>query len=143
MKILLIHNFYRQDKIGGEDIVFKKQINDLTLLLGKSNVFIYKAYTDDANIFYLLKNVLFSFKHFISIYFLIKNEKIDITHCHNIFPMLSPSVLFASKIAGAINIITLHNYRFWCVNGKFYRNNYLSQPPIFLRPAPNHLVHRD
>ncbi len=122
MKILLVHNFYRQSLIGGEDLVFNREAQDLKAVLGPNNVYQYNVGTDGANFMNILFNVFFSWKHFFTIYFLIKKNKIEIMHCHNFFPLLSTSVFIAAKLAGASTIHTLHNYRFGCVKGILFRN---------------------
>ena len=74
MKILLIHNYYRQAIIGGEDLVFRRELTDLTEAMGKENVLTYTVNTDNANAVNILLNTFFSIKHFIKVYRIIKKS---------------------------------------------------------------------
>jgi len=51
----------------------------------------------------------------------------DIVHVHNFFPLLSPSVHFASRRAGAAIVQTLHNFRLLCPNGLLFRHGHPCQ----------------
>jgi glycosyltransferase involved in cell wall biosynthesis len=44
-------------------------------------------------------------------------ENPDIVHIHNVFPLISPSVLSACRQAGIPTVMTVHNYRLVCPNG--------------------------
>ncbi|AEX85592.1 glycosyltransferase [Marinitoga piezophila KA3] len=122
MKILLIHNRYKNKNIGGEDIVFNRELNALESFLGKKNVFSYEVSNDNIKYMELAKNIFFSKKYYKIIKEIIIKNKIDIVHIHNFFPMLSPSIFKAAKDAGAKVIHTLHNYRWWCIKGTLYRD---------------------
>jgi len=122
MKILVVHNNYRSNLIGGEDLVFKREFDALVELLGKDNVFRYEEFNDNATVMSLIKNMLFSRKHKKNIFDLVKKHNIDIVHIHNFFPLLSTSIFQGAKQAGAKVVHTLHNYRWWCIGGVLYRD---------------------
>ncbi len=124
MKLLLIHNKYQSNNIGGEDIVFKNEVNLLQKELGVDKLFVYEVSNDDIKKFKLFFEIWFSFKHYRNIKKIVKSNKIDIVHIHNFFPLLTPSVFKAAKDCGAKVIHTLHNYRFWCISGILYRDGY-------------------
>ncbi|PTQ51397.1 MAG: Glycosyltransferase [Brockia lithotrophica] len=42
-------------------------------------------------------------------------------HVHNTFPLASPAVFHALKAEGVPLVMTLHNYRLFCVNALFFR----------------------
>jgi glycosyltransferase involved in cell wall biosynthesis len=44
----------------------------------------------------------------------------DVLHCHNIFPLLSPSVYYAARRAGVAVVQTLHNYRLLCLKATLF-----------------------
>jgi glycosyltransferase involved in cell wall biosynthesis len=46
---------------------------------------------------------------------LIERHRPQIIHCHNLFPMLSPAVLRAARDRDARLVVTLHNYRMFCL----------------------------
>ena len=51
---------------------------------------------------------------------LIREEKPDVAHCHNLVPLISPSAYYACQDAGVPVIQTLHNYRLLCPKGTLY-----------------------
>jgi glycosyltransferase involved in cell wall biosynthesis len=53
---------------------------------------------------------------------LVRQERSDVVHVHNLFPMLSPSVLRAGASEGAKVVATLHNYRLMCLPATLLRN---------------------
>ncbi len=52
----------------------------------------------------------------------VRNERIDVVHCHNLFPEMSPAVLRAAASTGAAVVVTLHNYRLLCLPGNLLRD---------------------
>jgi len=123
MKLLIIHNKYQTNNIGGEDIVYENELAGLRQALGESNVFSYDVSNDDISKFKLLFSIWFSFKHYFVIKKLVKRESIDIVHVHNFYPLLTPSIFRAAKKSGAKVVHTLHNYRLWCISGILYRDD--------------------
>jgi len=124
LRILILHNRYKSNNIGGEDVVFDNEVILLKEKLGKSNVFSYEVSNDNINKFKLLFGIWFSIKNYFEVSNIIKKEKIDIVHIHNFFPLLTPSIFKASKDAGVKVVHTLHNYRLWCLSGTLYREKY-------------------
>jgi glycosyltransferase involved in cell wall biosynthesis len=47
--------------------------------------------------------------------YLIDRHRPQIVHCHNLFPMLSPAVLRAARDRDSRVVVTLHNYRMFCL----------------------------
>jgi len=124
MKILIIHNRYRSTNIGGEDIVYDNEAKLLKQYFGDDNVFLFEVSNDEIRYFSLLFTIWFSKKYYQIIFDIVKNNNIDIVHIHNYFPVLTSSVFCAAKNAGAKVVHTLHNYRWWCIAGIFYRDGY-------------------
>jgi len=126
MKVLLIHNFYQSSSPSGEDMVFKNEVE----LLKKNGVDVvtYERYNDEIKNYGLWDKVVLSCKNVWSkktykdIKELVKKEKPDIVHSHNIWYLISPSVYYACKDVGVIAIQTLHNFRLFCANGLLMRN---------------------
>lgn len=118
MKVLLIHNCYRFR--GGEEaaveltisLLKRRGVHVCTFLhdsralgrsvLGKLQAFATGIYSPSA--------YKFAWK-------LIKREKPDIVHLHNLYPLFSPSVLVACRRAGVPAVMTCHNYRLTCPTG--------------------------
>lgn len=124
MKILIIHNKYQSKNIGGEDIVYRNELNALREKLGERNVFCYEVSNDDINKFKLLFEIWFSKKYYKEVRKIIKENGIEIVHVHNFFPLLTPAVFKAAKDSKTKVIHTLHNYRLWCISGILYRDGF-------------------
>ena len=50
----------------------------------------------------------------------IKQEKPDIAHLHNIFSHFSPSIIYTLKKHNIPIVMTLHDYKMFCPNYKFF-----------------------
>ena len=46
----------------------------------------------------------------------------DVVHLHNIFPLVTPSILYACRDASVPVVATLHNYKLGCASGTFFRD---------------------
>lgn len=129
MKILLVHNLYKQP--GGENVVFESEGE----LLSKHGHFVERLVFDNSTIKTFFDRLLSGVK-------VIYNpesarrlkEKIDhfnpdIIHVHNFIPLVSPSVFFVAKKFNIPIILTLHNYRLICPSatlvykGKIYERS--------------------
>jgi glycosyltransferase involved in cell wall biosynthesis len=126
MKVLMAHNFYQSSSPSGEDGVFR---NEVELLRNNGvNVVTYEKHNDEINDYGLGGKLLLPFKNIWSrkthreLKQLLKKEKPDIAHFHNIFYLISPSAYYACKDAGVPVVQTLHNFRFFCINGLLLRD---------------------
>jgi len=142
MKVLVVHNAYQSNNIGGEDLVVAREIAGLKTQLGQSNVFEYIISNDEIKLLSLAVSIWGNQKHAGNIAHLIQQHQIDIVHVHNFFPLLTPSVFRSAKLAGAIVVHTLHNFRWWCLSGIFYRDNHACEDCVHKKFAINAIVHR-
>lgn len=118
MKILAIHNFHRKGSASGDDQVFKSE----TALLEEhgNEVIRYSVSNDEFDNTGVIGKIaatfgmLWSFRNYKKVKELVETERPDIVHIHTFFPLLSPSVLYAAKRAGAKVVATLHDTRFIC-----------------------------
>lgn len=122
MKILIVHNHYLEK--GGEDEVVNAEIKLLTeqghevIFYEKSNEQVNSSSFFKKAVFLLKLN--FSKAVYREVKEIIKREKPDIAHIHNIFICVTPSIYFALKEDGVPVVQSLHNYRFFCVKGTFF-----------------------
>jgi glycosyltransferase involved in cell wall biosynthesis len=123
MRILLVHNHYRS--LGGETVVFEAE-RDLLIQNGhtvetftRSNETLATLHSQiSAGIGYFNnRGIAKEFEP------LLDSFKPDIVHAHNIFPIISPSVLLSARTRGIPCVMTLHNYRLICPNAMLLRNN--------------------
>jgi len=130
MKILIVHNHYVYS--GGEDEVVEAEKNMLEKFGHK--VILYEQSNSQINERTVLDKLLFAFKEiywskktYSDILGIIKKEQPDVAHFHNTFFSISPSAYDACYHAGIPIIQTLHNYRFLCPTGLFYRNGQICE----------------
>jgi len=125
MKILVVHNRYLSR--GGECSVVDSEIN--MLKKHGHEVIFYEESNDQINklsifhkIKFFLKEIYFSKKTYSELTTIIQKEDPDIAHFHNTFLFTSPSAYDACYDNFIPIVQTLHNYRFLCPNGVFFRN---------------------
>jgi glycosyltransferase involved in cell wall biosynthesis len=129
MKILLVHNSYRQP--GGEDVVFDQECQLLeraghhVVTYRRSNSEIEE---DSARSWLeLAKHTIWARDTRQQVAELIHREKPRLVHVHNTFMMVSPSVYAACRHAGVPVVQTLHNYRLACPAATFYRDGHVCE----------------
>lgn len=121
--VLMVHNFYQVG--GGEDSVFE---NEKKLLLDNGHrVFTYTRTNDELKksrwkTLALPFTTIWSWKTFFEVRRIIREQGIDIVHCHNTFPLVSPSVYYAARSRKVPVVQAIHNFRLLCPNGLFYRD---------------------
>ena len=116
MKILLVHNFYKQP--GGEDTVFR---NEKRLL--EENGHIVVTYTRDNNELSPVDLIesSFSSRTYRDIRNILSTGGFDLVHVHNTQFLISPAVFRAARDAGVKAVWTLHNFRLVCAGALLYR----------------------
>lgn len=125
MKILIVHNDY--GKYSGEEAVVDQYIADdrasgfevevmrrtskfqRDTLWGKIHGFFSGVYS--ASGVHMMRNAIRVFQP-------------DVVHIHNLYPFISPAVLFPCRQAGIPVVMTVHNYRLLCPNGLFLRDQH-------------------
>ncbi len=145
MKIIQVHNYYQQ--AGGEDAVVKAEAS---LLRSNGNIVIeYYKSNDDIGvssnrllaISQLLKaslSTLWNHQTYREFRELLQSENPDVVHCHNTFPLISPSVYWACAKEKVPVVQTLHNYRLLCLNAFLFRQTKaVSHQPSANSPVPS------
>jgi glycosyltransferase involved in cell wall biosynthesis len=123
MKILLIHNKYT--KYSGEEAVVNSQIK----LLRRNGHAVSTYFRSSEEIEFMSNgkikvffSAIFNPRSIKEIKDIIRKEEPDIVHIHNLYPLISPSILPVIKKMGIPIVITVHNYRLLCANGLFFNN---------------------
>lgn len=123
MKVLVIHSQYLER--GGEDEVVNAEVK--LLLEHGHKVILYKKSNEHIEnllffrkLFFILSELIFSKAVYKELKEIIKKEKPDIAHVHNIFFSITPSAYVALKEEGVPIIQSLHNYRFFCLRGALF-----------------------
>lgn len=122
MVILTLHNFYQQP--GGEDAVFRAE----TALLKERGheVVHYTLHNDAVNAMSspaLARATFWNRRAYRDIRSLIRSRRPSLVHVHNTLPLISPSAYYAAKHEGVAVVQSLHNYRLFCPNGLFFRDD--------------------
>jgi glycosyltransferase involved in cell wall biosynthesis len=124
VKVLLAHNFYRSSAPSGEDAVFR---NEVALLEGKGvEVLVFTKQNDDigrrgkglAQAF----GTIWSWETHRELSAILRRERPDVAHFHNIWYLISPSAYYACRESGVPVVQTVHNFRMYCVNGLLLRD---------------------
>ncbi|MBW2647986.1 MAG: glycosyltransferase [Deltaproteobacteria bacterium] len=118
MKILTVHNEY--GKFSGEEAV----VQSLSRLFAEHGHEVRYFSRSSAEIPGMrLGNIraffsgIYSFSSKKAMSRCLQEFKPDIVHVHNVFPLISPSVLGVCRRAGVPVVMAVHNYRLVCPNG--------------------------
>lgn len=116
MKILQVHNYYRQS--GGEDVVVQAE-KKLLKIHGHAVIPYYKHNVDldDSHPVRMAIDTIWNRRIQDEFNAVLVEHKPDVVHCHNIFPMISPSIYGLCRKHSVPVVQTLHNYRWLCANG--------------------------
>jgi len=130
MKILLIHNSYKQK--GGEDAVFKNEFNLLKSLGFKVDKLLFSNLCIKSAKDQILTGIysIYNYKSAKLLEDRIKTFKPDIIHIHNWFPLASPSIILTAKKQNIPVVMTLHNFRLICPNALLFRNGKICEKCI-------------
>lgn len=140
MRILLIHNYYQQ--LGGEDIIFETEASLLESY--GHQVIRYTTHNNrikEMNPLALAKVTLWNNQSYDHLRQLIRREKIQVAHFHNIFPLISPAAYYAVHHEGIPVVQTLHNFRLLCANGLFFRNGHVCEDCLTKKTPLPGIVH--
>jgi glycosyltransferase involved in cell wall biosynthesis len=124
MRVVLVHNSYQQP--GGEDIVFARE-RDLLRAAGHSVLEYVRSNNEieDYSIvrrLSLLGRTIWAADSLRDFTVLLQENRPDIVHVHNTFPLISPAIYSACRDAQVPVVQTLHNYRLLCPGSNFFRD---------------------
>lgn len=144
MNIALLHNYYQQR--GGEDSVFEAEMR--ALQERGHRVVPYIVHNDEVQQYsaaQLAIATVYNQKSYTALRSIFAQENIDVVHCHNTLPLLSPSAYFAAASMNIPVVQTLHNYRLLCPNALFFRDGLVCEDcagKFFAMPAVQHKCYR-
>ena len=129
MKIVQVHNWYKTD--SGENVFVKSLIHLLkakgeeVLLFERNSKVLTSTVGSKIRAF---GAGLYSPGSAQVMAHIIKETQPDLVHVHNLYPLISPSVLVACGKAGVPVVMTYHNFRFSCpVGPHFYKQKMCEQ----------------
>ncbi|MEM0925241.1 MAG: glycosyltransferase [Planctomycetota bacterium] len=123
MKVLFCHNFYRYR--GGEDQSFESEVE--MLRDHGHEVITYTRNNEEISesLMGRIKTTACTIHNRAAkkdLDRLIQLHHPDILHCNNLFPLISPSIYQPARRAGIPIVQALRNYRMFCANSFFYRD---------------------
>jgi glycosyltransferase involved in cell wall biosynthesis len=125
MRILLVHNRYRSAAPSGENRVVDQEGEALAAL--GHQVMRFSRSSDEIEQWSVAKKAslpvraVWSSQTYRDLTAALREQRPDVVHVHNTFPLLSGAVLYACRDAGVPVVATIHNYRLECANGTFFR----------------------
>lgn len=134
--VLVVHNRYRIR--GGEDSVFEAECR----MLEEAGIRVvrYEKSNDDipdrGGRLGLALRTVWNPATVREVRALIRLEKPDVVHCHNTFPLISPSIYYAAAREGVPVVQTLHNYRLACLDGYLFRDGRVCERCLGRAPLP-------
>lgn len=129
LTVLVVHNEYQHS--GGEANVMAGEIQ--MLREHGDSVTVYGRNNGELDGWSLIKKLslvfsgVFSMKTYREVRQILKSAPFDVVHVHNTVPLISPSVYYAAWSMGVPVVQTIHNYRFLCPNGLFYRDGHICE----------------
>lgn len=123
--VLVIHNRYRQ--AGGEDTVVRAEV----ALLRQRGHRVTEYVRDNTTIdgfgalrkASLMLSATWNQQVYTELGRLIRVERPDVAHCHNLVPLISPAAYYACQAEGLPVVQTLHNFRLRCPAGTLFRKD--------------------
>jgi glycosyltransferase involved in cell wall biosynthesis len=125
VRILIAHNRYRSEFPSGEDRVVDTEAAALRTAGHIVNHF--ERRSDDIANWPRLRqaalplSVMWSRSARQELREAIRQDRPDVIHVHNTFPLLTASILAAGAEAGVPIVVTIHNYKLSCASGDFFR----------------------
>ncbi len=120
LKVLLVHNRYRSGAPSGEDAAVDAEA--ALLARGGVEVARYERRNDEIQGgLAAAAETVWSPAARRELRALLRRERPDLAHVHNIWYRISPAVYAACGEAGVPVVQTLHNYRMFCANGLMLR----------------------
>jgi glycosyltransferase involved in cell wall biosynthesis len=149
MRVLVVHNRYRSELPSGENIVVDRDV----AMLREAGVEVSTFFRDSDEIEHfgtfrraeLAVQPIYSLGDVRNFRAQVQSFKPDVVHLHNLYPLISPAVINVAKSESVSVVQTVHNYRFVCANGLYFRDGRVCQDCLGKRipmPAVVHSCYR-
>ncbi len=126
MKVLVLHNRYRPTAPSGENVVVDQE--SAALADRGHEVVVEQRHSEEVASWSAVRRatlparVLWSEESRRSLASSLAEHRPDVVHVHNLFPLLTPSVLRACRDARVPVVASIHNYKLGCANGELFRD---------------------
>jgi glycosyltransferase involved in cell wall biosynthesis len=149
VRVIVVHNRYRQSSPSGENIVVEDELAllrsaglDVEAISPTSDEI--SAYTR-GQLAGLTVRPSYSRSVIRDLEQRIQSHRPDIIHVHNVYPLISPAVIRVAKRRGVRVVHSVHNYRLTCANGTHFRDGSVCTDCLDRRirwPAAKHSCYR-
>ena len=126
LRVLIVHNRYREAMPSGENIVVDREVE---LLRGRGlEVFTFFRSNDDYAELSVWPKISASITPVVgnwsarSFRRALQEHQPDVVHVHNVYPLISPTIIDDCGRAGIPVVATVHNFRHRCLRGDFFRD---------------------
>jgi len=144
MKIVMCHNHYQQP--GGEDLSFAQEAR---LLESRGQEVVrYTKHNDEireSGKLAAARCTIWNRETHRELRELLRDERPDVVHFTNTFPLISPSAYYAAREEGVAVVQSLRNYRLLCPNAQFMRDGKVCESCLgrrFAWPGVKHACYR-
>ncbi|MGI5446882.1 glycosyltransferase [Streptomyces sp. CA-243310] len=140
MHVLVVHNRYASAQPSGENKVVDQEVG--LLREAGHRVEVFERRSDDIAARSLVSKAALPFlvpwnpAVRTELAARLRDERPDVVHVHNVFPLLSPAVLAACADAGVPAVATLHNYTQVCPPGTLQRDGRPCTECVGTAPLP-------
>ena len=135
MRILVLHSRYASDAVSGENRVVDDEVQ--LLRSGEHDVEVWSPAVGEGGVSAMVRiggRAIWSRSAAATVRDIVEEFEADVVHCHNLYPMLSPSVI---RGAGRVPVVvTLHNYRLMCLSATLLRNGRCVRHASVTHPGP-------
>jgi glycosyltransferase involved in cell wall biosynthesis len=125
VKVLCVHNYYGSAAPSGENLAYDC---DVELLQQHGHEVVqFTTHSDDLRASPVTGRLrgavtcIWNPLAQVRLRALVRAERPDILHAHNVFPRLSPAIFAAADGTDTASVLTLHNYRVFCAAGTAMR----------------------
>jgi glycosyltransferase involved in cell wall biosynthesis len=139
--VLMAHNYYQER--GGEDLSFEAERRALEFAGITVHTYIDTNYRIDSmsSIRAGLRSI-WSLEAQRDIKEILREHRPQVLHVQNSFPLMSPSIYYAAKSEGVPVVQSIRNYRLFCTNALFYRDNEVCEDCMGRRIAWPGILHK-
>jgi glycosyltransferase involved in cell wall biosynthesis len=150
MRILVVHNRYRSALPSGENLVVDDEVAALrerghdvsTYFRSSDEIASWSPVTKARNVLSPIRSP----RADSDVATEIDQHRPDVVHVHNLYPLISPSVIARVQSKGIPVVQTVHNHRHVCAKGTYFRDGHVCRDCLgkrFPTPAVAHRCYRD
>ena len=150
MRILVVHNRYRSALPSGENLVVDDEVAALrerghdvsTYFRSSDEIASWSPATKARNVLSPIRSP----RADADVTAEIDTHRPEVVHVHNLYPLISPSVIARVQRTGIPVVQTVHNHRHVCAKGTYFRDGHVCRDCLgkrFPTPAVTHRCYRD